>query len=1346
MLSIHPLTIGMMEYYLNLDAEDYYLNGGPGRWWGLGSAAKGLEGTVQREQFHSLFLGYLPDSNEALVQNAGVSDRHVGDDLVFSMPKSAAICLVQSDGPKRKDLLQDHGSSVEAALRFAEKHFAVSRIGKGGRKHIPVQLIVSIFDHITNRNMDLNPHSHALVFNTGVSIDGHRKTRALDNRFLYSKIKKVIGAYYRANYAYLLTEKHGFSCKRKGESYEVRGVPAELIEAHSTRRHQILAYIKKHKLDKHSAKDAAKAAVATRRTKQKVPPREEFYEMCREVNRKHGFTDKSLRRLVRRVKRNLQRDIEAALAVALKNLTKTHTHFDGHDLLYEMLLEAPERGLPPDAVLSMVAGCIDVGINIIELQHPDGKDRYTTIEMLKNEKRLLDSMKRLQQTPGVRINDRILNKALAKWPTTRPDQVEAVRHLAQGTGSIRILCGLAGSGKTHMLKILHEACKEEGINLIGTAETGKAARVLEDSTGIPSQTLHRRLGDYKTSFWYKVKHHARQFGRAARKKSTHKLKNPRPVHVDNRTILVVDESGMMNLRHFQMCFDLVQRGGGTLLLVGDPAQLPPVDGTAPFQSICERVGCAELTEVQRQKDEWARLATRLFADGHAGDALDLYAKHGLVTVHDSLDEALEALLLDWVNPGLTHPQDAVILADTNRRSEMANRLCQQKRIDAQCLDTSASLEIIDDDPSRGVTYTNRVYRGDRVMFTRNNRKYSVENGTLGTVIGLSKLRNAISVKLNDGRRTIIPVAKFPHIRLGYAGTVYKAQGSTLPSVLVLANGYSENLPLSYVEATRGVLVTRFYTEKAFLDESLEQVHNSRLAKQMSRKPDLRLATELLRDAPLDRQLNQADIPPTSVGLDSACNLDQPESGTAATLREPGKMLPDESPLNQGLGHKHWTRRFYYSHDPNAQFPLGHRKPITKILPVHQQPTVANSPPAKTLSGSKPLLHSGQTANNQAGKSKVTPIPLDANPESSGKKKSLPTNVVLNAEPLNISEPFIFVANDLTVTAQSFYYSALEPLPGTAAHDDLMETFLDNPCGSDMPPVSLDDLTQQMAAERLQKEDERKRLEKERQEKEAIRLLEEIERKKKNAEEMAMEKQRLIAAAEKKKVERRKEKERKRKEAEEKKKAAKLEKQAAKQRKLEAKRKYRQANPGWRERRCRLREEEQKREEERLQKAIKEQQELERQQKIAHQEYLEWLELEQKEEERKLKELEEQMGPVAFKKMLEDQARLKAEHEAKVIEMYEEYLQSQRKIRLAQQAHKKSAAASSNSSMSSCSSSGYNYVPLSSPPTSYQYSGHSGTSSPAALSSTSPQSTTSDLSYGAAQTQRTQQDNNAIRKT
>ena len=55
--------------------------------------------------------------------------------------------------------------------------------------------------------------------------------------------------------------------------------------------------------------------------------------------------------------------------------------------------------------------------------------------------------------------------------------------------------------------------------------------------------------------------------------------------VGPKVILVVDESGMVNARHTQMLTKRVKKGGGTLVLIGDGGQIPPVEGSAPFQSL-----------------------------------------------------------------------------------------------------------------------------------------------------------------------------------------------------------------------------------------------------------------------------------------------------------------------------------------------------------------------------------------------------------------------------------------------------------------------------------------------------------------------------------------------------------------------------------------------------------------------------------------------------------------------------------------------------------------------------------------------------------------------------------------
>jgi hypothetical protein len=737
--------------------------------------------------------------------------------------------------------------AVEATLRYAEQNLVFSRAGKGGTELHHVGLVVTTFEHGTNRLLQAQLHTHAILMNLGVAADG--KTRAIYTKLLFQH-KKVLGAYYRAHLAHLLESELGFSLIRKGDSFEIDGVPDDLIQVHSKRRRQILAFLKRNKKDKHDAVAAAEAALKTRRTKRDIPPRAQLFERWREDNRTRGFTEASIAELPRPKSRNPAEDLSRALASAKDRMADRYSHFSLREFLFEALLEAPKWGLPPEAIPQAAAEYLASSADIVALRTIDGKPHYTTRAILKQEARLLSQTTRLRRSSGPKANHHRVEKTLSRFPDLRPDQARAVRYLTRGKGRLRILCGKAGTGKTTTLRVARKIWLKQGYRVIGMTSTGKAAKVLESATDIQTETIHRRMADYKADPRWAARHRVKQFIRALLGKPTYRHRKPKPVKIDKRTIVVVDEAGMVNTRHMRMIMREVLQGGGTLVLLGDPTQLPPVEGAAPFQSICRRAGYTELTQICRQEDQWAREAVQLFSQGKPGKALRLYAAHRLVTVRDDRDEAMKALVFDWTAVGLTSPEQATVLVATNYESETASRLCQVKRLEAGCLDARHSMEIRDEDPSKGINYVNTVYVGDRVLFTHNDYRYRVENGAVGTVIALkpSLFRESIAVKLDDGRRVIIPAKKFPHMRLGYAMTTHKAQGVTVPEVFVLAGGPMQNLPISYVQASRACRRTRFYTEKALLDEYLEEIEDSPLAKQMAQAPDLTLASDLLPDA------------------------------------------------------------------------------------------------------------------------------------------------------------------------------------------------------------------------------------------------------------------------------------------------------------------------------------------------------------------------------------------------------------------------------------------------------------------------------------------------------------------
>ncbi|MEX2309828.1 MAG: MobF family relaxase [Pirellulales bacterium] len=900
MLSIKVLKAGSEDYYLDLVDADYYLNGGepPGKWVGSGCSFFGLSGTVERDAFKRIFNGFHPragskppdpptattkdnDSREkevvwlpavippttlaentdgtvvrlpdvmqaptpiALVANAGRKKRRNAFDLTFSAPKSVSVLWSQATPEMRTKFEQLHDQAVADTLSFLERTLAYSRTGKAGRgEAVSVRLVAANFQHGTSRADDPQLHSHLLVMNVGV--DDFDKTRSIESKPIFRN-KMLLGAIYRSHLAHSLHRQFGLNAERKGDSFEILGVPDEVIQDKSKRRKQIELRLKEER--KGGAIAAAHAALATRQ-KKKHRPRSELFAEWRNANEALGFTDKTLQALVCPTKRDYQKYIDEILKEAFQNIQHRLRHFTAHGFLREVLYVAPAYGVSPDALHQPVQDFLRDSQEVVPIITTDGFSRFASTKVLKQEIKMLNVLRQLHNREGSHVDDKTLDKVLVAHDHLNEEQQAAVKHITQSDKAIRIVQGYAGTGKTTMLRTAVQAWQTAGYNIVGACFTGAAADTLQDEIGVPCDTINMTLADFKEDAFDTLRrwgrHTAKQMIRAAQKKKTYRRKKPQRPSINNKTIVLLDEAGMINTRHMLMLMEWVQKHGATLVLTGDAAQLPAVEGGSPFLSLSKRVGYAEMTQIRRQKDEWARAAALHMARGEIAEALALYDKRGLVKVEDDMDDALEHLVKDWSDCVWDHPEDARILTLTNDQADAANRLAQEKLIERRVLDTSDKQVIEDVDENSGRAYGSYAYIGDRVLFTKNDRKVGVRNGQTGTIlkfISLGRLRRpGLRVKLDNGKVVKVPL-HFKHVRLGYASTVHKAQGATYSEVFVLLGGAAQNQPLSYVQGTRSRVATHFYTEKALYDQC-QDIEDSLLVNQMEQDIELSLAVDL----------------------------------------------------------------------------------------------------------------------------------------------------------------------------------------------------------------------------------------------------------------------------------------------------------------------------------------------------------------------------------------------------------------------------------------------------------------------------------------------------------------------
>ncbi|NKL18031.1 Ti-type conjugative transfer relaxase TraA [Rhizobium leguminosarum] len=423
---------------------------------------------------------------------------------------------------------------------------------------------------------------------------------------------------------------------------------------------------------------------------------------------------------------------------------------------------------------------------------------FTTRDILRIEYDMARSAQVLSERRGFAVSSRHVAAAVKNVETQDPEkpfkldaeQVDAIRHVA-GDSGIAAIVGLAGAGKSTLLAGARVAWESEGRRVIGAALAGKAAEGLEDSSGIRSRTL---------ASWELIWANGHET-------------------LHRGDVVVIDEAGMVSSQQMARVLKLVEQAGAKVVLVGDAMQLQPIQAGAAFRAITERIGFAELAGVRRQREDWAREASRLFARGEVEQGLDAYAQQGHLIEAATRDEIIGRIVSDWTHArralvrepaeGANIPRlrgdELLVLAHTNQDVKRLNDALRSVMTGEGALGESRSFRT-----ERGA----RDFAvGDRIIFLENARflepraprlgPQHVKNGMLGTVVSTGDKRGdaLLTVRLDNGRDVVLSEDSYRNVDHGYAATIHKSQGSTVERTFVLATGMMDQ-HLTYVSMTR----------------------------------------------------------------------------------------------------------------------------------------------------------------------------------------------------------------------------------------------------------------------------------------------------------------------------------------------------------------------------------------------------------------------------------------------------------------------------------------------------------------------------------------------------------------
>lgn len=593
------------NYYTQDENADHSI------WFGKGAATLGLSGQVQPAAFMNLLEGRAGDqqlgkwvTDEATGERR--QDHQPGIDLTFSAPKSVSL-LAEVAGDA--DVRNAHEAAVQAALAYLEGSVIRARVTRGGVTSIEHtgNLVAALFRHNTSRDLDPQTHTHAVIMNATLREDG--QWRSIDNRELY-ETQKLVGAIYNAELAsglqalgYRLTNPD-----RKG-NFEIEGIPREQIEHFSQRREAIKDALGKRNLDVDTATagEKEKATLATRQRKVDVDHAQLLGEW-RERAKAQGLDLDGLRtaaaeRRALGIQPGARLNGRQALSFAAAHLVEREAVVKRDDLVGTAIAHGTGRVSPAEVMLAFTV--LEKNGDLIAL--PDRK--YTTRKMMQSERWALDFVKLQRgQAPIVLdqagVASRIAASEKEQAFAYSVGQREAIALSLTSPDRFVAIQGLAGTGKTTMLKTLNDIAAAEGYVVRGMAPTGAAAKVMIKETGIAAETVamfqikERQL---QTDIEF-AKQYAPDFER-------------RP------ELWVVDESSFLAQRQMAQLLRMAEKANAKVVYLGDTLQLQGVEAGKPFElAQKDGIDTAYMTDINRQKTPVMKEAVDILTGRNTLDA------------------------------------------------------------------------------------------------------------------------------------------------------------------------------------------------------------------------------------------------------------------------------------------------------------------------------------------------------------------------------------------------------------------------------------------------------------------------------------------------------------------------------------------------------------------------------------------------------------------------------------------------------------------------------------------------------------------------------------------------------
>lgn len=372
-------------------------------------------------------------------------------------------------------------------------------------------------------------------------------------------------------------------------------------------------------------------------------------------------------------------------------------------------------------------------------------------------------------------------------------QIDAIKSCFEE--NISIITGGPGTGKTTIINTISKIYLDNGYNISLCAPTGRAAKRIEETTGIEAKTIHRMLG-YIPSSYDDIGHF--------------EYNEDNPLDTD---VIIIDEMSMVDV----VLFEKLLRGmkdNTRLVIVGDVDQLPSVGAGNVLRDLInsKKIKYTKLVDIFRQSE-----SSNIIVNAHKinnGQEPILNEKNSdFFFLKTETPAITRNVVVDLISKRLPNAYGYDFSKDIQILTQSRKGICGVFELNRLLQDIlNPKTETTDE-----LLVGNKLFRvNDKVMQTKNNynlsffdsdgeENFGVYNGDMGHIIFIDKSSKKLTVEMDDNRVIDYTLEDLDNLELAYAITVHKSQGSEFKSVIIpMFDGYKllQTRNLLYTAITR----------------------------------------------------------------------------------------------------------------------------------------------------------------------------------------------------------------------------------------------------------------------------------------------------------------------------------------------------------------------------------------------------------------------------------------------------------------------------------------------------------------------------------------------------------------